>query len=98
GRWMLRPDPAVPQPDIEIRVTVNGEDRQRFRTRDMVFDIAAIVAEVARNITLEPGDIIATGAGAGCGFAFDPARFLQVGDTVAVEGDGLGRLVNTVGS
>jgi len=98
GPWILLADPAVPQPDIEIRVTVNGEERQRFRTRDMVFDIAAIVAEIARNITLEPGDIIATGTGPGCGFAFDPPRFLQVGDTVAVEGDGLGRLVNTVGS
>ena len=98
GPWILLADPAVPQPDFEIRVTVNGEERQRFHTRDMVFDIAAIVEEISRNITLEPGDIIATGTGPGCGFALDPPRFLQIGDSVVVEAEGLGRLANVVGS
>src|SRR5690606_8159363 len=98
GPWILLADPAVPQPDIEIRVTVNGDERQRFSTRAMVFDIAAIVEEIDRNITLEHSDIIATGTGPVCDLAFNPPRFLQVGDTVAVEGDVLGRLVNTVGS
>lgn len=98
GPWIVLADPAVPQPDFEIRVTVNGEERQRFRTRDMVFDIAAIVEEISRNITLEPGDIIATGTGPGCGFALDPPRFLEIGDTVVVEAEGLGRLANVVGS
>lgn len=96
GPWVLVADPAVAQPDLEIRVTVNGEERQRFRTRDMIFDIPAIVAEVSRNITLEPGDIIATGTGPGGGFAQDPPNFLRQGDTVTVEADGLGSLSNRV--
>lgn len=97
GPWIALADPAVPQPDFEIRVNVNGEERQRFRTSEMLFTIAEIIEEISRNITLEPGDIIATGTGPGCGFALDPPRFLQVGDTVVVEAEGLGRLANTVG-
>lgn len=97
GPWVVLADPAVAQPDFDIRVTVNGEQRQHFRTRDMVFDIPAIVAEISRNITLEPGDIIATGTGPGCGFALEPPGFLRVGDVVTVEAAGLGRLSNPVG-
>lgn len=96
GPWIVVADPDIPQPALEIRVTVNDEERQRFHTSDMIFDIPAIVAEVSRNITLEPGDIIATGTGPGGGFAQEPPNFLQVGDIVTVEADGLGRLSNRV--
>jgi len=96
GPWVVLADPAHPQPEVEIRVHVNGVERQRFNTRDMIFAIADIIAFVSTNITLEPGDIIATGTGPGCGFALDPPGFLRVGDIVVVEADGFGRLENRV--
>lgn len=96
GPWVVTADPDLPQPEVEIRVTVNGEERQRFSTRHMVFTIPEMIAFLSENITLEPGDVIATGTGPGCGFALEPPVFLQVGDSVAVEADGFGRLENPV--
>jgi acylpyruvate hydrolase len=62
----------------------------------MVFSVAELVAFVSEAITLEPGDLIATGTPAGVGFARTPPVFLQPGDEVAVEIDGIGTLSNPV--
>lgn len=79
-----------------IVTRVNGDTVQKARIGDMTFSIAEIIAEVSTLMTLEVGDIIATGTPHGVGMSFDPPRWLQAGDEVAVEIDGVGRLVNTV--
>lgn len=96
GPWLVTAD-AVPTPhDIDMRLYVNDELRQDLNTRDMIWDIPAIIESLSRGYTLEPGDIIATGTGAGCGFGFDPPKFLVPGDVVRAEIDGIGTLENPV--
>jgi acylpyruvate hydrolase len=77
----------------ELVTTVNGEVRQRARTAELMFGPAALVADISRFTTLEPGDLIATGTPAGVGAGFDPPRFLSDGDVVEVEIEGIGSLV-----
>ena len=75
---------------------MNGELRQRAPIDDLIFDIPTLIATISAGITLEPGDIIATGTPAGVGIGFTPPRFLKPGDTVRVEVPGIGVLENTV--
>jgi acylpyruvate hydrolase len=93
--------PAVVTPDeldypggLELRVTVNGEERQRAPVSDLVFDVPALVADLSRIVALRPGDIIATGTPGGVGEAMEPSRFLEDGDVVEVEITGLGKVRN----
>ena len=82
---------ADPQ-DLAIRLWVNGELRQESNTSEMIFGVQALLEHLSNIMTLEPGDVIATGTPAGVGFGRRPQQFLGAGDTVAVEIDGLGRL------
>jgi 2-keto-4-pentenoate hydratase/2-oxohepta-3-ene-1,7-dioic acid hydratase in catechol pathway len=79
---------------LELRTRINGDVLQRGRTADLIFGPADLIAWLSRTITLLPGDIIATGTPAGVGAT--QGRFLRDGDTVEVEIDGLGALVNPV--
>jgi acylpyruvate hydrolase len=79
---------------LELRTRINGEVLQRGTTANLIFGPAELIAWLSRTITLLPGDIIATGTPAGVGAA--QGRFLRDGDTVEVEIDGLGVLVNPV--
>lgn len=81
---------------LYIQTKVNDEVRQASNTELLLFDIPTLVSTVSSGITLEPGDIIATGTPEGVGMGFDPPRFLQAGDTVEVEIEGLGVLRNPV--
>ena len=81
---------------LELRTRINGEVLQQGTTANLIFGPAELVAWLSRTITLLPGDIIATGTPAGVGAA--QGRFLRDGDTVEVEIDGLGTLVNPVRS
>jgi len=86
----------IPDPqDLDIACYLNGERVQHASTRDMLFDVAALIAACSAAFTLEPGDIIATGTPSGIGVARVPQRFLGVGDEVVIEIEGVGRLVNT---
>jgi 2-keto-4-pentenoate hydratase/2-oxohepta-3-ene-1,7-dioic acid hydratase in catechol pathway len=96
GPWLVTPDEIDDPHALELRLFVNGELRQKLSTGGMVYDIAAQIAHLSSVMTLEPGDIIATGTSAGAGFGFNPPRFLQVGDVVRVEIDKLGHIENTV--
>jgi len=69
---------------------------QRSNTREMIFRIPRLIAHLSSVFTLEPGDIIATGAPAGVGFAHKPPRWLAPGDEVTVRIEGIGDLVNPV--
>jgi 2-keto-4-pentenoate hydratase/2-oxohepta-3-ene-1,7-dioic acid hydratase in catechol pathway len=82
--------------NLGIRCLVNGEPLQDSSTSHMVFGVAEIVAFVSEAITLEPGDLIATGTPAGVGYTRVPPRFLAPGDEVSVEIERVGALTNPV--
>lgn len=85
----------VPDPQaLTLETRVNGEVRQRTSTGDMIFSVAETVAWLSQFVTLQPGDLIATGTPSGVGSA--TGRFLTAGDVVEVEISGLGTLRNPV--
>jgi len=90
-----RADIASPQ-DLTLQTWVNGELRQNGNTRDMVYGLAALVSYLSHLITLEPGDIIASGTPAGVGMSQDPPRYLRPGDVVRMSIMGLGTIENLV--
>jgi 2-keto-4-pentenoate hydratase/2-oxohepta-3-ene-1,7-dioic acid hydratase in catechol pathway len=88
---------AVPDPRrLTLSTFVNGERRQHAPVADLIFDIPTLIAAISAGITLEPGDLIATGTPAGVGIGFDPPVFLKSGDVVRIEVPGIGTLENTV--
>jgi 2-keto-4-pentenoate hydratase/2-oxohepta-3-ene-1,7-dioic acid hydratase in catechol pathway len=93
GPWITTAD-ELDGRDTRVRGYVNGELRQDGHTKDMIFDIPTLVETCSRGITLHPGDVIATGTPAGVGMGFTPPRWLQRGDVVKVEIDGLGAIAN----
>jgi len=87
----------VPDPTrLRITTWVNGERRQDAPVADLIFDIPTLIETISAGITLEPGDVIATGTPAGVGIGFDPPRFLKAGDVVRIEVTGIGVLENPV--
>jgi acylpyruvate hydrolase len=83
-----------PRPDLVMTVQVDGEEVQRANTGDLVFDPVAIVEYASTIITLDPGDLIATGTPGGVGAARKPPRFLAPGNVVRTEIEGIGVLEN----
>lgn len=93
GPWAVTRD-EIDISDTAIRCRVNGEPRQDSNTGLLIFDIPTIIATISAGVTLMPGDVIATGTPAGVGIGFDPPKYLQPGDTVEIEIEGIGRLTN----
>jgi 2-keto-4-pentenoate hydratase/2-oxohepta-3-ene-1,7-dioic acid hydratase in catechol pathway len=77
---------------LTLSLTLNGEERQRSSTSDMIYDIYDQIAYLTQVMTLEPGDVLATGTPAGVGIAEN--RFMKPGDVVRVTIDGLGFIEN----
>lgn len=96
GPVIVTADEVSDPQSLSIGLTVNGEQRQMGNTAAMVFDIPTIIASLSEGITLEPGDIIATGTPSGVGYAMTPPRYLSDGDIVVCEVEGIGRLENPV--
>jgi len=97
GPCMTTTDQIGDPTNLWIRTRVNGELRQNSSTRNMVFNVYQIVHELSRVMTLEPGDVIATGTPAGVAFAMKPRpRFLSSGDIVEIEIQNIGMLRNKV--
>lgn len=96
GPWIVTADAISDPHNLSIGLTVNGEQRQDGNTSDMIFDIPTLVASLSEGLTLEAGDIIATGTPSGVGYAMDPPRFLKAGDTVICDVAEIGQLRNTV--
>ena len=93
----LVPRDEVPDPQqLAIRAVLNGETMQESSTSNMVFGVAGLIAYITRTITLEPGDLIATGTPAGVGAFRSPPVFMQPGDEITIEIEGLGTLTNPV--
>lgn len=83
-------------PQLDITCHVNGEVRQQSNTRLLIADIPTIISELSQGMTLEPGDIIATGTPAGVGMGFNPPKYLKAGDEVVCTIEGVGSLKNMV--
>ena len=81
---------------LRIGCRVDGQTMQEATTADMVFGVAELIAYVSRSLTLEPGDVIATGTPPGVGYFRDPRRLLEDGDSVTVWIEGIGELTNDV--
>jgi len=96
GPAVVTPE-EIPDPQaLGIRARVNGRTMQDSNTEQLVFGVAEVIAYLSRIFTLEPGDLIFTGTPPGVGMARKPPVWLQPGDIVEVEIDGLGRLRNPV--
>jgi 2-keto-4-pentenoate hydratase/2-oxohepta-3-ene-1,7-dioic acid hydratase in catechol pathway len=96
GPWIVSAD-EIPDPQaLRIACRVNGQTLQDGHTSDMIFGVASIISYMSRFMTLEPGDVIATGTPYGVGFARTPQVFLLNGDTVEIDIEGIGVLSNPV--
>jgi acylpyruvate hydrolase len=96
GPTLVLADEVADPHDLQLRTILNGEVVQEASTGEMIFSIANLIAFISSLITLEVGDVIATGTPSGVGYARDPKRFLAAGDVVEVEIEGVGRLRNPV--
>lgn len=96
GPWVVTADAIADPQDLSIRCVLNGEVMQDSSTAQMIFGVADVISFISQGITLEPGDLIATGTPAGVGFTRDPARYLEPGDVVRVEIEQVGSLETRV--
>jgi len=96
GPCLVTPDEIVNPNNLDIRTRLNGELMQDWTTRDMIFDVPALIAFLSGSTTLLPGTVILTGTPHGVGMAQKPPRWLRPGDSVTIEIEGIGALTNPV--
>ena len=96
GPYILTLDAIPDLAALELTTHVNGEERQRSTISQLIFDIPEIIVQLTAGLTLEPGDIIATGTPSGVGYAMSPPKLLKAGDTVTCAITGLGQLVTHI--
>jgi acylpyruvate hydrolase len=96
GPVIVTPDEVVDPNSLDIELRLNGDVMQSSNTADLVFDVSSLVSYLSQMMTLEPGDLVATGTPGGVGFSRDPQVFLKSGDIVEVEISELGILRNRV--
>ncbi len=92
GPWLATPDEVGEPWNLDIRCWLNGELVQEGNTRDMIFPVPALIAHLSRFMTLQPGDVIATGTPAGSGAFRTPPRWLRAGDRLRIEVERVGVL------
>lgn len=96
GPWIVTRD-EIPNPnDLRLRTLLNGQVMQDHTTGDMIWDVPALIESLSSTLTLRPGAVILTGTPQGVGFARTPPVYMQDGDMVVVEIEGIGRLENPV--
>ena len=96
GPYIVMKD-EIPDPDcLSISTILNGTVMQDSNTADMIFDVANLVSDLSRSLTLLPGTLILTGTPEGVGFTRKPPVFLQPGDTISINIGGIGQLTNHV--
>jgi 2-keto-4-pentenoate hydratase/2-oxohepta-3-ene-1,7-dioic acid hydratase in catechol pathway len=96
GPWIVTSDEIGDPKGLELSMSVNGQERQRARVEQMIFDIPTIIASLSAGLTLLPGDIIATGTPSGVGFAMTPPQYLHDGDEMLASIERIGELRNRV--
>ncbi|MFE1591451.1 fumarylacetoacetate hydrolase family protein [Nocardia sp. NPDC058705] len=92
GPWLVTPDEFDNPDDLELQCSLDGEELQKGRTRDLIFSVSDLVATLSRTVTLFPGDVIFTGTPAGVGVGRDPQRFIQPGQRLDSRIEGIGEL------
>jgi 2-keto-4-pentenoate hydratase/2-oxohepta-3-ene-1,7-dioic acid hydratase in catechol pathway len=96
GPWIVGAEEIGDPQTLEISLRLNGERKQHANTSTMIFSVRKVIAALSRGMTLEPGDVIATGTPDGVGFARTPPEFLKDGDVLEVEIAKIGILRNTI--
>lgn len=96
GEFVATKDEIANPHNLRIQLRLNGETMQDSNTDQLIFKIPELIEYLSRSITLEPGDVIATGTPPGVGFARKPPVFMKDGDVCEVEIDGLGVLINPI--
>ena len=94
GPWLVTTDELKDPQKLAIRSRLNGKIMQESNTADMIFPVVELVSFLSRHFTLEPGDLIMTGTPSGVGVFRDPPIFMQDGDLIEIEIEGIGRLKN----
>jgi 2-keto-4-pentenoate hydratase/2-oxohepta-3-ene-1,7-dioic acid hydratase in catechol pathway len=97
GPWIVTADEIADPQNLKLQLRVNGELLQDGNTHDMIFDVAQLIEYISRFMTLEPGDVIATGTPAGVGAFRKPPRWLQPGDRLRLEIERIGVLEHSIG-
>ncbi|MGY2031463.1 fumarylacetoacetate hydrolase family protein [Nocardia gipuzkoensis] len=95
GPWLVTPDEFADPDDLELGCSIDGEEVQKGRTRDLIFPIPSLIAALSQTVTLFPGDVIFTGTPAGVGVGREPKRFLQPGERLDSWIEGIGALRQT---
>jgi len=96
GPALVTTDEISDPGNLDLMLTLNGVERQHSNTRDMIFSIPFLIAYLTRTMTLEPGDVIATGTPSGTGASLKPSAFMQPGDEVRIRIEGIGELANPI--
>ncbi len=96
GPWIVTADEITDPHNLALSLRVNGETKQNSNTSLMIFSINQSIEVLSAGMTLEPGDIIATGTPSGVGFSRTPPEFLKPGDVVEAEVEGIGLIRNRV--
>ena len=96
GPWIVDAAEIGDPTTLELSLTVNGQERQRAKASMMIFDIPAIIEFLSAGLTLEPGDVIATGTPSGVGFAMTPPQGLKDGDVVVAKIGRIGELLSPI--
>ncbi|MFJ9180612.1 fumarylacetoacetate hydrolase family protein [Streptomyces sp. NPDC102360] len=95
GPWLVTPDEFSNPDDLELTCSINGEEVQKGRTRDLIFSIPTLIAKLSAVLPLLPGDVIFTGTPAGVGLGRDPQRWLAPGDVLVSSIESIGTLRQT---
>jgi 2-keto-4-pentenoate hydratase/2-oxohepta-3-ene-1,7-dioic acid hydratase in catechol pathway len=96
GPWIVTSDELTDPHNLSLKTWVNGELRQNANTSELLYRFREMVEELTTVFTLEPGDILSTGTPAGTGISQTPPLYLEVGDVVRVEIEGIGHIENRV--
>ena len=96
GPYLVSADEIADPYALDISLSIGGEVLQHSNTRELIFKIPELIAHLSGVVTLEPGDVVATGTPGGVGFARKPPRYLQPGDEIIIRIEGLGELRNPV--
>lgn len=96
GPWMVTAD-EIPDPQVlDISTVLNGNTMQDANTKDMIFDVATVIAYVSNFSELQPGDVIASGTPSGVGQSREPQVFMQPGDVCEIHIENVGTLINEI--
>jgi len=95
GPWIVTKDEIANPHELDISLEIAGEILQKSNTRELVFKVPELIEHISKVVTLEPGDVVATGTPGGVGFARTPRRWLKPGEEMIVRIQGIGELRNT---